>query len=335
MTMSMEPAPIPNNDIIPCDICGENIKIEVYDQHNCILMIEPDPIPNNDAIPCDICGENIKIEAYDQHNCIVMLMEPDPIPNNDIIPCDICNENVKIDEYSQHNCNVTIPCEQCGTRVSMNEYREHINTAHSQRMIDCQYPNCDLKFRANEIGSHYIAHELEKDTQSQSIYSVIPCDLCDQKVQYDEYEEHQQQHKQTGDNEAIPWNRNVPMPPPEKIKLMRSFMDSPDWWREEDEDEMKYGEVRLTELDLNVIGGVAKEIKDRFYHTASDQEIIKIESVENHYLFDKFSNEKRVLLKLIGEQKLNQKYLFHGTRRDDIMTFVQKEGFRKEFTKVA
>eukprot|EP01083_Nonionella_stella_P087810 244448_1 len=30
MTMSMEPAPIPNNDIIPCDICGENIKIEVY-----------------------------------------------------------------------------------------------------------------------------------------------------------------------------------------------------------------------------------------------------------------------------------------------------------------
>eukprot|EP01083_Nonionella_stella_P209470 759285_1 len=87
-------------------------------------------------------------------------------------------------------------------------------------------------------------------------------------------------------------------------------------------------------MNLNAVNGVLKHVKDRFYQTASDQQIVKIEAVENEYLWDKFRNEKRVLMKAIGKQKLNEKYLFHGTKQNRVMALVQKQGFRKEFSKV-
>eukprot|EP01083_Nonionella_stella_P244957 852063_1 len=52
-------------------------------------------------------------------------------------------------------------------------------------------------------------------------------------------------------------------------------------------------------------------------------------------LFDKHWNEKQSMIKAIGNDKLNVRHVFHGTKSEQVMTFVQKEGFRKEFNRAA
>eukprot|EP01084_Bolivina_argentea_P247385 413878_1 len=52
-------------------------------------------------------------------------------------------------------------------------------------------------------------------------------------------------------------------------------------------------------------------------------------------LYDKYDNAKQSLIKLIGECKLNERYLFHGTTSEDTMGLIQTEGFRKEFNNKA
>ena len=78
-----------------------------------------------------------------------------------------------------------------------------------------------------------------------------------------------------------------------------------------------------------------KKIANDFKKTAKNKTIIKIESVQNQLLFDKYWSEKRTLAKLIGHKKINERFLFHGTRQDKTMSFVMQEGFRKEFNNTA
>ena len=94
--------------------------------------------------------------------------------------------------------------------------------------------------------------------------------------------------------------------------------------------EQDYIKPNLVQLDLT--SNMAKHIEKNFYATApkNKHEIIKIESVQNRYLWDKYYGAKKALKKSIGRDKLNEMNLWHGTDTDTI-TKITKLGFRKEF----
>eukprot|EP01083_Nonionella_stella_P039571 107615_1 len=62
--------------------------------------------------------------------------------------------------------------------------------------------------------------------------------------------------------------------------------------------------------------------------------IIKIESVQNKYLYDQYYNQKQLLLDYLGADKLNERNLFHGTTQE-VMNDIIKDGFRKEYSRRA
>ena len=94
-----------------------------------------------------------------------------------------------------------------------------------------------------------------------------------------------------------------------------------------------YAKPLLKTLDLNKSPG--KDVVDNFKKTVRNKKVIKVEGVQNQMLYDDYYNAKIKLTKLIGENKLNERDVFHGTRSMDIMKFVYTEGFRKEFNKSA
>ena len=55
----------------------------------------------------------------------------------------------------------------------------------------------------------------------------------------------------------------------------------------------------------------------------------------NRMLFDRWWNERRALLKSVGADKVNERRMFHGTRSEEVMDLVIREGFRKVFNKSA
>eukprot|EP01084_Bolivina_argentea_P276600 471986_1 len=104
----------------------------------------------------------------------------------------------------------------------------------------------------------------------------------------------------------------------------------PPWWNM---DAIKdYAQPALISLDLNTNNYKAQEIIKDFNSTAN-QKIVKIESVQNKYLYDKWWDEKERLLKLKNgdTSKINEKILYHGTDKET-MQKILKGGFRKEFT---
>merc|ERR1712176_1223721 len=91
----------------------------------------------------------------------------------------------------------------------------------------------------------------------------------------------------------------------------------PEYWNQQELKNLKYGEVKLFALDLNS-SPVAKKVIQNFRATAGNN-VVKIEYVMNPMLYEKFWNERISLSKLIGNDNLNEKNLFHGTKVDNVM----------------
>eukprot|EP01084_Bolivina_argentea_P076814 139258_1 len=75
------------------------------------------------------------------------------------------------------------------------------------------------------------------------------------------------------------------------------------------------------------------DISTLFYKTVDKNKwkIIKIENVENNYLWNRFCNAKKKM-----DSRSNEKHLFHGTRGGQhTMNKIINEGFKSNFTKVA
>eukprot|EP00483_Globobulimina_turgida_P006830 UN06842 len=53
--------------------------------------------------------------------------------------------------------------------------------------------------------------------------------------------------------------------------------------------------------------------------------------MQNKLLYDKWLHERHTLIKLIGENNINERNLFHGTKTENVMRCIETEGFRKEF----
>ena len=54
---------------------------------------------------------------------------------------------------------------------------------------------------------------------------------------------------------------------------------------------------------------------------------------QNQMLYDSYWNERNKMVQLIGEQQLNERKLFHGTKHN-VMDSIQIQGFRKEFNTI-
>eukprot|EP01084_Bolivina_argentea_P150753 263238_1 len=91
---------------------------------------------------------------------------------------------------------------------------------------------------------------------------------------------------------------------------------------------VQYGMVQLN--DLNLSDPISQKIAKRFYETVNGYKIVKIESVQNEMLYESYLNERKKLIKLNGDNALNEKQLFHGTKQD-VMKCIEIQGFRKEF----
>merc|ERR1712060_158336 len=107
-----------------------------------------------------------------------------------------------------------------------------------------------------------------------------------------------------------------------KDDAKKNKVEYPKWWPKEQLIALKYGDYKLVELDMKT-NETAKEVITSFNKTAGNK-VVKIEGVMNQMLFDKWWNEKQMLLKLIGQNKINQRNLFHGTKTEDVMKFILK-----------
>eukprot|EP01084_Bolivina_argentea_P207525 354058_1 len=92
-----------------------------------------------------------------------------------------------------------------------------------------------------------------------------------------------------------------------------------------------YTTPKLIELNLKT-NKIAQRVSNEFYATAKAKtnKIIKIESVQNRYLWDKYYTQKESMKKSNGLNKLNERSLWHGTHIT-VMDKIIKQGFRKEF----
>ena len=118
----------------------------------------------------------------------------------------------------------------------------------------------------------------------------------------------------------------------QRIQRKANEVEYPEWWDKNALD-VNYGEVELYQISMD--SSVGKDIISSFNQTLSHKEIIDIQSVQNQMLYDSYWGAKQKLIKLIGAENLNERTLFHGTKHEDVMGKIQKEGFRKEFTTVA
>ena len=122
-------------------------------------------------------------------------------------------------------------------------------------------------------------------------------------------------------------------------KTMTSSMMNikyPSFWNDKYiSNKRNYAKPRLINLRIN--GKIYNRVKGKFFETVNEEnyEIIKIEGVQNQMLYDKYWNERQSMIKLIGENKLNECSLFHGTGSENVMKLIETEGFRKEFNKTS
>ena len=122
-------------------------------------------------------------------------------------------------------------------------------------------------------------------------------------------------------------------------KRAANGIEYPNWWdmtkidqsqNNENKQNDDYDKPRLYELDMNSYP--AKKVVAKFNETCPNYTVIKVESMENQMLYDGFWNARLKLIKLLGEENLNTRHVFHGTNYYNVMGIVQREGFRKEFS---
>ena len=109
-------------------------------------------------------------------------------------------------------------------------------------------------------------------------------------------------------------------------------VEYPRWW-DKSRIDTNYGNFELYPINMNSTPG--EEIALLFQKTLPNDKIIKIESIQNQMLYDKWWNARKSITKLIGKHNLNERTLFHGTKNKDIMNIIQTQGFRKEYTTTA
>eukprot|EP01083_Nonionella_stella_P297032 1008941_1 len=148
----------------------------------------------------------------------------------------------------------------------------------------------------------------------------------------------------TQKNESTSFNREIRRREQEK----GGYIEYPKWWNKNAlnqvniNNDAKYAKPQIT----NVNDEKWQEVANLFYSTSRDNniyrqhnyeniKIIKIESVENQRLYDKYWNERNILKKSIGENKINEKYLWRGTKQEGTMDKIVTQGFRKEFNSAA
>eukprot|EP01084_Bolivina_argentea_P316247 548130_1 len=109
-------------------------------------------------------------------------------------------------------------------------------------------------------------------------------------------------------------------------------IEYPEWW---DMENIVYKTPKLVQLDLTTY--TAEEVQINFNKTANNKKIIKIESVQNQMLYDKYWFERKILLKSFDGvvDKLNERTLYHGAGQEITMREIETGGFRKEFSNTA
>eukprot|EP01083_Nonionella_stella_P247821 858784_1 len=100
------------------------------------------------------------------------------------------------------------------------------------------------------------------------------------------------------------------------------------WVKDESAEEQK--QLQRMHKEARFCPETAK-IAHMFLERAKNVQIINIESIENKYLFDQYYDQKQLVLKYVGADKLNERYLFHGTTQQAMADIVQ-DGFRKEYS---
>eukprot|EP01084_Bolivina_argentea_P040960 75587_1 len=115
--------------------------------------------------------------------------------------------------------------------------------------------------------------------------------------------------------------------------VSENIVNYPIWWQIDTTVTLDYAKPTLVTLDLNKYPG--RVVVNDFRKTVTDRQIVKVESVENIMLYEKYWNARKRLIKLVGENNLNERNVFHGTNNLDAMIKIQREGFRKEFTQRA
>eukprot|EP01084_Bolivina_argentea_P201507 344445_1 len=107
----------------------------------------------------------------------------------------------------------------------------------------------------------------------------------------------------------------------------------PQYWH----NNIKYGEYALINISLK--SSIAKPVISLFNKTMKNQnyKVVKIESIQNKMLYDRWNNTRHMLLKLKDNdnKKVNIQPLWAGTCREKIMPIIMKEGFRKMFNRTA
>ena len=94
-----------------------------------------------------------------------------------------------------------------------------------------------------------------------------------------------------------------------------------------------YAKPQIIQVNLHTSPG--KDVAAHFKKTCSNKTIVKIESVQNQMLYDSFWAERRKLIRMLGEKKINERDVFHGTRQIDVMKKVYTQGFMKVFNNTA
>ena len=112
------------------------------------------------------------------------------------------------------------------------------------------------------------------------------------------------------------------------MQLFGANMDFPEYW---DRSFAEYTKPTLCSLPRN--GSCFQFVSQLFFKTVSlnQYEIVEIEGVQNQMLYEKYMNVRQTVIKELGSNYVNEQFLFHGTKSEDTMQFIETEGFRKEF----
>eukprot|EP01084_Bolivina_argentea_P041944 77428_1 len=126
------------------------------------------------------------------------------------------------------------------------------------------------------------------------------------------------------------------------IRYPEFWLDSGCYYHDFDKNKLYYmhsDEISIEEdyatpklIDVPIESKTWKHVLNEYYkHTAKDTVIaIKMESVQNKYLWDKYQMAKKSLKKRIGDKRINEKWLWYGTN-PEMTKMVISQGFRKEY----
>ena len=118
------------------------------------------------------------------------------------------------------------------------------------------------------------------------------------------------------------------------IERISNGIEYPRWFNEGlIDNDLEYAKPQIVSLNLNTSPG--KEVIANFNKTCPDHTVIRVESIQNQMLYDDYWYSRKKLIKLIGEDNLNEMDVFHGTKSNDTMDKIIHEGFRKEFNRAS